>query len=145
MIVDANRFVCRPAFRSMWLVRMVTLPASDPVGRDLFDFNGGQYKRFKTAYEYRIDGIDATDPDEFVNAAVSDDAIKRVRDSARKNLELTYMAAIVVHALNGIEAFVDAHLRNFDVSEDLSLSIRPTFDTSSPVGIQSGIGLFVTF
>ena len=109
-----------------------------------FDFNGSQHKKFKQAYEYRVDGDDSTDPDELINPAVATEAIKRARDSARKNLELTYMAAIVVHALNGIEAFVDAHLRNFDVSEDLSFSVRPTFESSS-VGVQSGIGLFVTF
>ena len=109
-----------------------------------FDFNGSQHKKFKQAYEYRVDGDDSTDADELINSAVTDDAIKRARDSARKNLELTYMAAVVVHALNGIEAFVDAHLRNFDVSEDLSLSIRPTFE-SSTIGVQSGVGLFVTF
>ena len=107
-----------------------------------FDFNGSSHKRFKQAYEYRIN----EDPlaDELINPAVATEAIKRARDSARKNLELTYMAAIVVHALNGIEAFVDAHLRNFDVSEDLSLSIRPTFESSS-VGVQSGVGVFLTF
>jgi len=109
-----------------------------------FDFNGEQYKRLKQAYEYRVDGDITTDPDTLIDPRVSNDALKRARDNTRKNLELTYMAAIVVHALNGIEAFVDAHLRNFDISEDLSFNIRPTFESSS-VGVQSGVGLFVTF
>jgi len=108
-----------------------------------FDFNGSQYRKFKEVYEYRLTGQNEL-ADEIINSGVSDAALKSARDSARKNLELTYMAAIVVHALNGIEAFVDAHLRNFDVSEDLSFSLRPTFESSS-VGIQSGVGLFVTF
>jgi len=109
-----------------------------------FDYNGTQHKRFKTAYEYRVDGNPLTNADELVNPAVTDDAIKRARDGLRKDLEVTYMAAIIVHALNGIEAYVDAHLRNFDISEDLSLDIRPTFE-SNAVGVQSGVGVFLTF
>ncbi len=108
-----------------------------------FDFNGRQFKKYKRAYQFRLDE-NTEEADKLVNPRVSTAAIKQVRDGARKNLELTYMAAIVVHALNGIEAFVDAHLRNFDVSEDLSLSIRPTFE-SSGLGVQSGVGLFLTF
>lgn len=107
-----------------------------------FDFNGSQFKKFKQAYTYRLESNPLAD--ELINPAVSTDAIKRARDASRKNLELTYMAAIVVHALNGIEAYVDAHLRNFDISEDLSLDIRPTFEASG-IGVQSGVGVFLTF
>lgn len=109
-----------------------------------FDINGSRLKRFRTAYEYRVDGNPLTNADELVNPAVSDEAIRQVRDGVRKDLELTYMAAIVVHALNGIEAYVDAHLRDFDISEDLSIDLRPTFE-SNAYGVQSGIGIFVTF
>lgn len=110
-----------------------------------FDFNGTQYRILKKAYEYRLDGLDSTDPDLLVNPAVPDASIRRVRDRYRKNLELTYMAAIVVHALSGIEAFVDAHLQNFDVSEDLSIQIRPTYESGSLVGAQTGVGVYITF
>jgi hypothetical protein len=33
----------------------------------------------------------------------------------------------VLYALNIIDANVDAHLKDFDVSDDLTMKVRPTF------------------
>ena len=41
-------------------------------------------------------------------------------------LEWSYVATIGIYLLQIVDASVDAHLFNFDVSDDLSLNIRPS-------------------
>ena len=43
----------------------------------------------------------------------------------RRNLELSYIAMIAVYALQVIDAYVDANLYAWDVSQDLSLRLQP--------------------
>ncbi|MEL6717123.1 MAG: DUF5683 domain-containing protein [Bacteroidota bacterium] len=57
-------------------------------------------------------------------------AIKRFRDSFDKNTQLSWVALIGGHlVLNGVWSYVDAHLNEFDVNEDLSLKLRPSLET----------------
>lgn len=64
------------------------------------------------------------------NSAFTSEAIKRERDSFDKSVQLSWIALIGGHiVLNGIWSYVDAHLKEFDVDEDLSLKLRPSFET----------------
>ncbi|MEM8523099.1 MAG: DUF5683 domain-containing protein [Bacteroidota bacterium] len=57
-------------------------------------------------------------------------AIKRFRDSFDKNTQLSWIALIGGHlVLNGVWSYVDGHLNEFDIDEDLSLKLRPSFET----------------
>jgi len=57
-------------------------------------------------------------------------AIRRFRDSFDKNTQLSWIGLIGGHiVLNGVWSYVDAHLKEFDVNEDLSLKLRPSFET----------------
>jgi len=49
----------------------------------------------------------------------------QVRQSARSQKDLAWILMSAAHLLNVIEAFVDRHLINFDVSEDLSFHNQP--------------------
>lgn len=51
------------------------------------------------------------------------DAYERVRDTARGNRDLGIIAVLGVYALQVVDAYVAAQLSDFDVSEDLSLSV----------------------
>ena len=44
----------------------------------------------------------------------------------RRNMELSYIGLIVVYALQMVDAYVDAQLYNWDVSDNLSLRIAPS-------------------
>ena len=100
------------------------------------DFNSGRYKIFRDAYiaeladsTHRFSGIlDAGD-------------LRRFRDLYDKNRQLSYIGFVAVYLVQGAEAFVDAHLRTFDVSEDLSLKITPNIDWSPYSEPILGIGL----
>lgn len=54
------------------------------------------------------------------------DNFKRQRDFFRRNRDLAIICTIGVYALCMIDAYVDAHLYDFDVSPDLSLHVMPT-------------------
>ena len=46
----------------------------------------------------------------------------------RRNLELSYIGLVAVYALQTIDAYVDAQLFYWDVSEDLSLRVQPSME-----------------
>ncbi len=84
------------------------------------DYNTRQYRRFSEAYILALKG----EPHEFVAYNLSTQAIKRYRDQFDKRRQLSWIGLVAVHLLQAAEAFVDAHLMQFDLSEDLSLQWR---------------------
>ncbi len=54
----------------------------------------------------------------------------------RRNLELSYIGLVAVYALQTIDAYVDAQLFYWDVSENLSLRLQPSME---PVMISPGL------
>ncbi|WP_299824642.1 DUF5683 domain-containing protein [uncultured Pontibacter sp.] len=47
------------------------------------------------------------------------------RDFYRRNRDLTILLSVLAYGLNIAEAYVHAHLKDFDVSDDLSLRVQP--------------------
>ncbi len=89
------------------------------------DMNSSNYRDFRRAYYYRIDGNPHT-VDEYPE--YSTDVLKRAMNYYRRNLEITYIAAAALYILNILDASVDAHLMDFDISEDLSLRMEPLIE-----------------
>src|SRR6185295_80648 len=92
------------------------------------------YVTFKTAYRYRTD-LDSTTIDAFPNFTNTD--LLARKDYYRRNRDFCYILGGVTYVLNIIDAYVDAHLKDFDVSDDLTLHTEPYFNLSadgSPVG-----------
>ncbi len=58
-------------------------------------------------------------------------------DKRKRWLDLSYFAAVAVYGLNIIDANVDAHLFDYDISPDISLRIAPSpvFITSPKAGL----------
>ena len=85
-------------------------------------WNTEQYNRLQTAYQAALKG----EEHEFSGTAIDNpQSLRSIRDTYDKNRQLSYVGFAFVYLLNGIEAFVDAHLQNFDISEDLSIRVRP--------------------
>lgn len=81
-------------------------------------FNNGQYRDFKEAYRASFDP--ETD-NELAQRYPNQETLRRIRDIYYKRYQLSIIATAAVYLMNGIEAYVDAHLKNFNVSDDLSL------------------------
>ncbi|MEL6970967.1 MAG: DUF5683 domain-containing protein [Bacteroidota bacterium] len=79
------------------------------------DFNQGNYERFRDAYVLELAGK----PQEFEDRFTAD-ALRSLRDGFNKNRQTAYFALVAIYLLQGVEAYVDTHLRNFDMDEDLS-------------------------
>ena len=83
--------------------------------------NQKNYKYSKTNYLAATDGIDAT-----VNQSGKEASVLLAEiDGYRRLRDLSVLALLAWHGLTIIDANVDAHFFNWDVSEDLSLRIRP--------------------
>ena len=98
----------------------------------LFVYNLKQYKALKQAYIYRIDTIPANDaliPDEY--KPLSDNSLRFYRDEFRKNVDLSALAFLIGWGLNVVDAAVFANLKDFDVTDKLSMRINPYVN---PVG-----------
>jgi len=63
----------------------------------------------------------------------------------RKNRDLAAIGVVVIYLLNIIDANVDAHLRTFDVSDDLSLGIEPWVPVTTSLGFTAGATLRLRF
>jgi len=91
-----------------------------------YKLNNDDYNRFRNAYKRRLAGY--TD-DEFwgngTNPIVSSDRLEDAQKSAKRNKDLSIAVAVVFYLLNIIDANVDAHLRQFNVNNDLTL--EPVF------------------
>ncbi|MDX1429670.1 MAG: DUF5683 domain-containing protein [Rhodothermales bacterium] len=64
--------------------------------------------------------------------------IRERRDNLRRNRDLSVVGIGLVYGLSILDAFISAHLLDFDVGEDLSLSLFP-----GPLGIETT--LYVRF
>jgi hypothetical protein len=88
------------------------------------EFNNTNYKTFKIAYQYRVDG-DSTTIDDYENIYPEADALFVRKNYYRRTRDLLWIITAGVYVLNIIDAYVDAHLSDFDISDDLSLRTQP--------------------
>ncbi|MEL7122322.1 MAG: DUF5683 domain-containing protein, partial [Bacteroidota bacterium] len=107
------------------------------------DFNQGLYVRFRDALEAKLND----ELHEFSGTSFDDvTTLRSLRDRYDKNTQLSYIGAVVAHGLIALEAFIDAHLRDFDISDDLSLKLKPSIQLD-PVSLQpvANFGMVVEF
>jgi len=89
------------------------------------DFNNRRYQLFRNALNITRNPDD-TRRNPFPN--LNEDGIIRNVNYWRRNRDLNYMIFGVIYAINIVDSLVDAHLSGFDVSDDLSLDIRPAYE-----------------
>jgi len=105
--------------------------------------NHASYSDFQNALEIRLNnGID-----KYYYLISSIPALKSYRDSYRLNFELSCVGMVLVHALQVTDAYVSAHLKLFDMSDDISMNARfKSFLTPSTLqGAVPSIGLSFAF
>ena len=81
------------------------------------------YQLYKSTYLNRINGITT---DEF-QGTYSDSNLKTLTDYYRRNREVSALLFTLTYMLNIVDASVNAHLFDYDVSDDLSLHIQPMY------------------
>ncbi|HLS12743.1 MAG TPA: DUF5683 domain-containing protein [Flavobacteriaceae bacterium] len=105
--------------------------------------NKKDYKRFRDIYKRRLEGY--TDDEYYGDGDTPKVSNQRLRDAqrtAQRNKDLSIAVAIGFYLINIIDANVDAHLKQFNISEDLSLQPRIGID---PVQFHSTYTLSLNF
>ena len=117
------------------------------------DWNNRGYQRFKKAYRLRYDFDQNPDKypngsqDEF-NGRYSATFLKNLRDSYRRNRDLCIILTAGLYVLQIVDAHVDAHLRDYDISNDLAINVQPMINYNPAFGPGSasfGMNLNITF
>ncbi len=120
--------------QSYWKIPLVY--AAIGTGIFAYDFNNSRYQRFRAAFKRRQVGF--TD-DEFYDLPpkgaepptqpeFSTQALQDAQERYQRDRDLALLITIGLYALNIIDANVDAHLKQFNIDEDLSLDFNPYFD-----------------
>lgn len=106
------------------------------------DWNNRGYQRFKKAYSLRADydkQLEAynADPENVPKPTGSKDEfrgrytsafLKNLRDNYRRNRDLCIIITAGLYVLQIVDAHVDAHMQDYDISDDLSMHIEPLVD-----------------
>ena len=89
------------------------------------------FNEYKDAYLSRVDD-DPTTIDNKYSGVYTDDNLLSLIDYHRKNRDLLYVLTGVAYILNVVDAAVDAHLYYFDISDDLSATLKPNVLFTNP-------------
>ena len=102
------------------------------------DWNNDNYNFNKTAYQHLVDSdpetndfekieaiqyYDLNNPTHFNNFK---DGLKKRQDFYRRNRDLLIIGMVAFYGLNVVDASVDAHLFDFDISDDLTMQWQPS-------------------
>jgi len=68
---------------------------------------------------------------------ISADALRQYRNQFRQYIDYSAVFFVLFWGLNVVDAVVDAHLKAFDISPDLSMKIRPAYNPFSNTGAVS--------
>lgn len=105
--------------------------------------NVKNYRTYREAYQYRLDGKPET-IDQFVGQ-YQDGDLKTLKNFYRRNMDLSIILTAVWYSLNIVDAAVDAHLFEFDVSDNLSLRVEPVLEYQSRANNLTGLKVGLRF
>lgn len=122
--------------RSYWKIPIVY----GALGTGIYFYirNDHEFHNYRDAYKRRLAGYQ----DDKYQGKISDDGLIRAQKLFRKNKEISLFVTVLLYALNIVDANVEAHLRQFNVSENLSLKPGYEFDEFSG---RSNYGLSLNF
>ena len=107
----------------------------------IFFNNIRQYNDARNAYRLAIDTIPSNDyliKEPYFSVKDQPERIRVFRNSVRQNIDYSVLFFIAFWGLNVADAAVDANLKTFDVSDDLSLGIKAGY---SPMANTNGLSL----
>jgi len=100
-----------------------------------FSYSRNKYISFRDAYIFRTDNdpstIDIYDPlgGSYKYRYPEASQLKYYRDSYRRDLEFSLILTTGVYLLNIIDAYVGAHLKNFDIDDNFAINAFPLLNS----------------
>lgn len=102
-----------------------------------YSHNNTEYTRYRNAYKQRLKGLD----DEF-KGQYSDATLINAQRTFQRNRDLSLIITVGLYVLNIVDANVDAHLKQFNVNDDLTF--QPAI-IPSDINQQQNVGLSLTY
>jgi Family of unknown function (DUF5683) len=131
--------------RKYWKLPIVYAAMGISGGVFLFNLTNYHDTRFayKVKYNMRVSGTDSA---LFVKIKddlkpLSEESLRFYRNQFRRDIDFSALVFILLWGLNVVDATVDAHLKSFDVSPNLSLNIHPGH---SEMANTNGLSLVLT-
>ncbi len=91
--------------------------------------NFSEYRSYLHAYEYNTgdlpEGVTLNDHETELANRYTAGQLQTYKESYRRDFELFTILTVVWYGLNIVDACVDGHLYNYDISDDLSFSVDP--------------------
>jgi hypothetical protein len=100
------------------------------VPASLFIYNNKWYQKTKDAYEILVNDGDSSKIDPKLQGLSAAD-LQYYRNDFRQNRDYSVIFFLLVWGLNVADATVFAHLKDFNVSDDLSMSVQPDFNINT--------------
>lgn len=134
--------------RRYWKVPIVY--AAIGTGVYAYIFNDNEYDRFRSAFKRRRAGFTDDEFYDINNSGIvpgepdlSDEALQDAQERYQRDRDLALLVTIALYALNIIDANVDAHLKQFNVDDSLSMVVRPYLEYH-PITTDPNYGLVIT-
>ena len=122
--------------KKYWKVPLVYIALGTSAG--FFLYNRNEYIDARDAYKNKLDNNpenDADMPDKF--KPVDPESIRRYRNGVRQYVDYSVLAFILCWGLNVVDATVDAHLKSFELTENLTMHVNPYINpTAGSSGMQ---------
>ena len=110
----------------------------------LFAFNNKEYN----FYRKNLIADNDSDPATNNETRYSSEQLQTLKNQYKKSRDLAAIGISLIYLLNIIDANVDAHLKTFDVSDDLSIHIDPwqsVYMNQNSYKVASGLSLKINF
>ena len=91
-------------------------------------WNNNKYQQYRNAY-LKKKSYPSEEWDDPLVINVSEDNLQRNLDYFRRNRDFLMIILVGVYVIQVLDANIDAHLMDFDISEDLTLKIEPSIET----------------
>ncbi len=97
----------------------------------VFLYNLGQYRdtrfAYRVKYNMRVNHTDSALYDDIKPKLkpLGEESLRFYRGQFRRDIDYSALIFLLMWGLNIVDAAVDAHLKTFDISPDLSLQLRP--------------------
>lgn len=109
----------------------------------IFVYNVKNYRLLRDGYKYKSDNDPSNDiliAAKFRN--LSAEALRSYRNTFRQNIDYSALFFLLFWGLNVVDATVDANLKSFDVSDDLSIRLKAGY---SDLAGTNGLSLVIPF
>lgn len=111
--------------KSYWKVPLVY--GALGTGMYFYINNTNEYNRYRDAYKSRLAGFQNDEFYDINNSGiipgspdVSDESLRNAQEFYQRNRDLSLLITVALYVLNIIDANVEAHLKQYNVNEDLS-------------------------